>query len=200
VLLTLAFYLFSKYRKAPTTESFLSTCFLCSKFAVLFLAYLIDTRIFAWYVILFSATLVTLQGPKFDWGDSVEVLSPPTLAPYSTAGQKKPPLLVFFFASWNQACTDLIPTFAKLAERYSCNSLRFAKVDVSQWPELAKQHKVDTSAMSSQLPALLLFEGGEVSQRLPPEGSKPVLIDEAGIIAFFQLDGRLAGTYKSKSS
>ena len=178
--------------------------FLYGKVAVAFLAYLMDTRLFIWYMIMYGVLFFAVQSPTFDWGDAVEVLTPPTLRPYTTEGLKKPPLLVFFFAPWHTACVNFIPTFASISSRYASNNLRFGKVDVSRWPELAEKFDIDTDIGSLQLPSLLLFEDGHVSMQAPSKESVaaklPVTIDYAGAIAFFQLDERLAGTYQHKKN
>lgn len=140
---------------------------------------------------------LVVPAPAFDWGSAVEVLTPPTLKACTSAGQKAT-VLVFFFAPWNQSCVDFVPTFASLAARYACNQLRFARVDVARWPELAAEHGVDTSFGSVYLPSFLMFEEGQCKKRLPrgkdaAEDYK-TKVDENGIIAFFELDEKLAGT------
>lgn len=56
---------------------------------------------------------------------------------------------------------------------YDKPSLRFARIDVGRHQKAAKDLKVDTSAMTKQLPSVILFRGGKEIKRIPP-------IDESG--------------------
>jgi hypothetical protein len=51
--------------------------------------------------------------------------------------------------------------------RYSSETLRFGKVDVDKFPELAREYQIDASTASWQLPTLILFQGGTEIGRLP---------------------------------
>mmetsp|Transcript_26953 Transcript_26953/g.43379 ORF Transcript_26953/g.43379 Transcript_26953/m.43379 type:complete len:208 (+) Transcript_26953:210-833(+) len=201
--MTLGVYMIVKYRRAPTIESFISTFFLYAKAAVVLAAYLLDTRIFVWYLIIYGVMLLTLQLPTFNWGEDVEVFNPPNLASYILKGQEKVTWVVFFYAPWNQGCADFVPTFSDIADKYKSNSLRFGKVDVARFPELAEQFNIETDVNSVQLPTIILFEKCEEHSRLPPMNSenKPIqtLIDHAGTIAYFQLDARSSGSYEPTS-
>lgn len=91
-----------------------------------------------------------------------------------------------------------IPTFLRPIyplPRYKSSKLRFATVDLAQWPELGERFTIDTSGTSWQLPTLMMFEAAKESSRLPPlkpDGTvEKVKIDSEGIRAYFKLDQRM---------
>jgi hypothetical protein len=75
--------------------------------------------------------------------------------------------LVEFYAVWAQPCTDLYPVFAGLSNVYTSERLSFAKIDVSRYPTLASQFRIDTSGSTKQLPTLVLFADGKEVKRMP---------------------------------
>ena len=56
--------------------------------------------------------------------------------------------------------------------RYSLDNLKFGKVDVGRYPELAKKYYIDDSSFSRQLPTVIVFKNGEEHIRRPSIDSK----------------------------
>lgn len=69
------------------------------------------------------------------------------------------PVLVDFTAMWCGPCKMLEPILKDLAAQWR-DKVRIVKVDVDQNPELAMQYNV------MSVPTLLLFQDGEVRERL----------------------------------
>lgn len=58
------------------------------------------------------------------------------------------------------------------SERYSLDNLKFGKVDVGRFPDLAKKYYIDDSSFSRQLPTVIIFKNGEEHMRRPAIDSK----------------------------
>ena len=46
--------------------------------------------------------------------------------------------------------------------------MKFAKIDVARYPEMAEEYGISTSPMARQMPTLILFQKGKEKTRLPP--------------------------------
>jgi len=97
------------------------------------------------------------------------------------AGSKKTNWLIEYYAAWNPACVNFAPIFAELSEKYHLENLKFGKVDVGRFPEIAADFGISDSAFSKQLPTLILFKEGEPSMYRP-------LVDSKGKLAKFHFN------------
>lgn len=70
------------------------------------------------------------------------------------------PVVIDFWASWCAPCMMLSPHIDEIAKEYGGKAV-VGKVNVDQQPELAKRFKADA------IPLVLIFEGGEVVERMP---------------------------------
>ncbi len=76
--------------------------------------------------------------------------------------------LVCFHTTWSQECRHLYPVFADVSVKFGgLNNLKFAKFDCNLFPDVAAKFGVSTSAISKQLPTVILFQGGKESKRRP---------------------------------
>lgn len=77
-------------------------------------------------------------------------------------------VLVDFGASWCPPCRALEPAFASSADRYA-EQVGFAKVDIDEQPELARQHQVRS------IPTVIAFENGQEVGRFTGAVSRTAL-------------------------
>ncbi len=85
------------------------------------------------------------------------------------------PVLVDFWAPWCPPCRLIAPVLDELAERHD-GSLKIAKVNVDEHPELAAEFRV------SGIPTLVLVEDGAATRTLV--GARPLaaLERELGLV------------------
>lgn len=83
------------------------------------------------------------------------------------------PVMVDFWAEWCGPCKALSPTIDAIAEEYA-GKIKVFKLDVQTEAALASKYGV------SSIPTLLIFKGGEISERLvglQPKGNITARID-----------------------
>merc|ERR1712038_369426 len=71
------------------------------------------------------------------------------------------------FANWSNDCTEVAPVFSDLAFDYGHEFVRFGKIDVGKYDKWSKDNKINNGMMSKQLPSILVYEGGKISNRRP---------------------------------
>lgn len=85
--------------------------------------------------------------------------------------QSTVPVLVDFWAAWCGPCRAVAPTVEALATDYA-GKLKVVKVDTEEAPELAIRYNV------TSIPALILFKGGKVVERVIGNLPKAMLVSK----------------------
>ncbi|XP_070389517.1 thioredoxin-related transmembrane protein 2 homolog [Dermacentor albipictus] len=171
---------------------YLSTACMYAKVAGLLLFFYWDPRLGLVYGALCLLQLLVLpEPPAYGGPDPVLYLDAESFGEQVQRGDRRVCWLVAFYALWSPACVQMAPAFAQLAARYALDNLRFAKLDVTRFPDLAHAHHISTAALSRQLPTVLLFRGGRVVARRPDaQGGKlaPFAFTEDNMAAAFDLN------------
>lgn len=84
--------------------------------------------------------------------------------------------LIELCTAWSPPCIEFANVFAELSAKYSLNNLKFGKVDLSRSPDSAQKYKINTSALSKQLPTVVLFKNGKEYMRRPVVNNSSKLI------------------------
>ncbi|CAG0889483.1 unnamed protein product, partial [Darwinula stevensoni] len=114
---------------------------------------------------------LTLPEPSYQGPDQVIYFSGPNLEE-EISGDTKITWLVAFYAAWSPPCVQFAPLFAKLSAEYGLDNLKFGKLDVTRYPEVAKKHYVNDASYSRQLPTVILYRNGKEAIRRPMVDSK----------------------------
>ncbi|ESN92101.1 hypothetical protein HELRODRAFT_194375 [Helobdella robusta] len=84
--------------------------------------------------------------------------------------------LIEFYTAWAPTCGNFAPQFAELSAKFSLDNLKFGKMDVTRFPDVAKKFNIDISSWSKQLPTVILFQQGKEFRRRPAINSKGKLL------------------------
>lgn len=170
-------------------------CFASSVFLIelvgLLLTYLVDMRLFAWYLFLKWLVFALYPQPSWEGADNIERLTPITFKESAQNPGGNAAWVVMFYSTWSSACAQMSPVFAELSRRYGSDRLKFGSLDVGAWPSTAKELKIEVSSISDQLPSIFLFEKGQPQSRFPAENfSGRIYYNKRELVKKFQLDSK----------
>ncbi|KAG8224604.1 hypothetical protein J437_LFUL009179 [Ladona fulva] len=191
ILFFLLIVVMIRTRKAGsvTMINYLSSSFVYTKVANLILWFYADARMGILYGVLFvckyhlqlllSYTLVLLYFLLALLLPEPTVSGPENIVYFRANGldeelerSKKINWLVVFYTAWSPSCVNFAPVFSRLSNDYALDNLKFGKIDVGRYPEVARKHRISDSAMSKQLPTIILFKEGKEVTRRPGFDSK----------------------------
>ncbi|CAH8613563.1 unnamed protein product [Dicrocoelium dendriticum] len=119
------------------------------------------------FAVLWLLQACFLPQPMYEGPDQVLYLRDSTFEREVLHGDSRTAWLVTFYTAWSPACISLQPIFAELSNDFGSEHLKFGKLDVARYPELATKHNIDTSSWSKQLPTIILFRHGRETARRP---------------------------------
>ncbi|KAI8067078.1 hypothetical protein BC940DRAFT_239350 [Gongronella butleri] len=74
---------------------------------------------------------------------------------------------VMLYANWSITCLNFEAVLAHLSLDYTSDQIKFGKIDVDVYPDIAQEFGVSRDPASFDLPTLILFQHGQEIHRLP---------------------------------
>lgn len=93
------------------------------------------------------------------------------------------------------------PVFSQLSAQYALPNLKFGKIDVGRYPDVAQKFHISTTSLTRQLPTCILFQEGKETGRVPAIISGKVqkfLFKDEDIINIFDLNNIYTECKKDK--
>ncbi|XP_072043677.1 thioredoxin-related transmembrane protein 2-like [Amphiura filiformis] len=155
-----------KNRKGPSFDELLKKIFLFSKVANFLLFFYSDLRLAILFSVACMVVVVTCPEPIYKGPQEITYFTHDTLQE-ELETRPRTTWLIELYTSWSAKCQELATPFAQISNTYSHTHLKFGKVDLGRQQETAKEYLIDTSATSSQLPTIILFQNGKEVMRKP---------------------------------
>lgn len=187
------FLILSKYRKKATLDGFISSCFLYLKTGIGVLYGYLGYQYAVWYGVVCLLFFLLLRPPKYDGPDNCIHLNPDAFTRrIKKSTDKQTRWIIFFHADWCDTSVQHEAMFAELSLKYANDDIKFAKMDLGRYPEIADDFKIDISSTASwQLPSILCFQNRQETHRLPPFDANgnviKTILDMKGVAKVMQL-------------
>jgi len=180
----------SRKTGSVTMVAYLSSGFMYAKCANLILFFMADPRLGLIYSLLFLLQGMMLPEPTYKGPENIVYFNSTSLKE-ELARDTKVIWMVTFYAAWSPACINFTHVFAKLSADYGLANLKFGKVDVGRFAEVAEEYHINTSSLSRQLPTVIIFQDGKELGRVPAIVNGKVqkfFFKEEDIVAAFDLN------------
>lgn len=191
-------------RKTGSTVSmisYFSNAFVYAKVANLILFFRSDPRFGLTFLLVFIFQAILLPEPSYKGPANIVYFRTKNALSEELARDPKVTWLVTFYAAWSPSSVTFGPTFSKLSNDYGLLNLKFGKIDCGRFPEVAATYHVNTSALTTQLPTIIMFQDGKEVGRVPSIISGKVqkfLFREEDIVNVFDLNNLFQGCKKDK--
>jgi thiol-disulfide isomerase/thioredoxin len=160
-----------KNRKTSSYAMYVGTACMFAKMLSVYLFLRQSILYCTLFVVLCLLHLAFIPEPVYKGPDFVTFFRGPNLE-HEIERDKRVNWLIEFYAPWAPTCVSFASAFKELSAKYNLDNLKFGKIDVGRYPDVAKKYLVDTSAWSKQLPTVILFQNGKEIRRRPAVDSK----------------------------
>jgi len=113
------------------------------------------------FLALFFIQVLLLPQPTYSGPQNIVYFRDPHSFKEEISKEKKTTWMVEFYTVWNPSCVNFAPVFGELSAKYYLENLKFGKVDLARFPEIGAEFRISTSALSKQLPTMILFREGK---------------------------------------
>jgi len=191
----------SRKTGSTTMISYLSSGFMYAKCANIILFFLSDPRLGLVYVLCFLLQGMLLPEPTYKGPESIVYFRGNNLQE-EIQRDTKITWVVAFYAAWSPACINFAHIYSKISHSYTTSNLKFGKVDVGRFADLAAEYHINTSSLSRQLPTVVLFQDGKEVGRVPAIVAGKVqkfFFKEEDIVQAFDLNNLYAKSKDKKA-
>ncbi|XP_060080687.1 thioredoxin-related transmembrane protein 2-B-like [Ylistrum balloti] len=180
-----------KNRKQATVGAYVNTACLFAKVLCGFMFFRTNSLYGILYGVACLIHFVFLPEPMYTGPEMVTYFRGPNLDE-EIKRDRRVTWLIAFYVAWSPPCVSFASLFSELSAEYSLDNLKFGKIDISKYPEVAEKYRINAGAMSRQLPTIIMLEGGEETMRKPYISPKGTVVryvfNKQNIIKDFELN------------
>ncbi|CAG2169482.1 unnamed protein product [Oppiella nova] len=154
---------------------YVSTACMLAKMGNVLLYFMSDPVYGVLYVSCCILHLLVLPEPSYEGPEDISYFRGEDFT-QELENDKRVVWLIELYTAWSPPCIDFSSVFSELSGKYSLQNLRFGKIDLARNEETAKHYKINTSALSKQLPTLILFRNGKEAMRRPTVNNNSKLV------------------------
>ncbi|KAH8418373.1 hypothetical protein KR222_004512 [Zaprionus bogoriensis] len=157
----------SRKTGSVTMINYLSSSFLYTKVANMILWSYADFRYGLGFLLLCVLVGMIFPEPSYKGPEHITYFRNAQVFEEELARDKRISWLICFYTVWNPSCVNFAPIFAELSAEYGTELLRFGKIDIGRFPDVAAKYRISDSSFSRQLPTVILFQQGKEVDRQP---------------------------------
>jgi len=190
----------SRKTGSMTMVSYLSSGFMYAKCANLLLFFRADPRLGLVYLLCFTLQGMMLPEPTYKGPENIVYFRDSGLQE-ELLRDPKVTWIVTFYAAWSPACLNFSHIFAKISSAYNLPNLKFGKVDVGRYTDIAQEYHINTSSLSRQLPTVIMFQDAKEVGRVPSIANGKIqkfFFKEEDVVAAFDLNNLLVKCKEDK--
>jgi len=154
-----------KNRRSVNAEMYFSTLFMFAKGASLILFYKMDIKLAIWYLLVCIVLVFAVKPPDFEESNEMKYFVDDSL-PSVLKEDKHTIWVVEFYTTFSPHCSAIKSIYGQLSREYTHQYLKFGKCDVLKAYGVAENYGIATSALKTQLPAIVIFENGKPAARV----------------------------------
>lgn len=162
----------SRKTGSVTMVNYLSSSFLYTKVANAILWAYSDFRYGLGFLLLCVLVGMVLPEPSYKGPEHITYFRNAQTFEEELSRDKRINWLICFYTVWNPSCVNFAPVFAELSAEYNLDNLKFGKIDIGRFPEIAQKYRISDSSFSRQLPTVILFQNGKEVERRPMADAK----------------------------
>lgn len=157
----------SRKTGSVTMVNYLSASFLYTKVANVILWAYSDFRYGLAFLLVCVLVSTVLPEPSYRGPEHITYFRNMQTFEEELVRDKRINWIICFYTVWNPSCVNFAPIFAELSGEYNLENLKFGKVDIGRFPDVAQKYRISDSSFSRQLPTVILFKNGKEEERRP---------------------------------
>ena len=126
----------AKTRKSTSWVQYVGKACMFAKAASLVLFFREEPVLGFAYLVLCLVAMVMFPEPAYDGPENITYFRGPFLD-HELEREPRVTWIVEFYAAWSPACVDFVPVFAEISTKYSLDNLKYGKIDVTRYPDVA---------------------------------------------------------------
>ncbi|KAM8713767.1 hypothetical protein ACLKA7_014005 [Drosophila subpalustris] len=157
----------SRKTGSVTMINYLTSSFLYTKVANMILWSYADFRYGLGFLLMCVLVGMLLPEPSYRGPEHITYFRNAQTFEEELTRDKRTTWLICFYTVWNPSCVNFAPIFAELSAEYNTELLKFGKIDIGRFPDVAAKYRISDSSFSRQLPTVILFQQGKEVDRRP---------------------------------